>query len=226
MRFNLVAAVFLCLGVSATSSFGQTPQTSPASKLSQIANGALNGKTYTNDDLGITFLLPSDWTATVNPQMQTLFNPDRDALANRCTRILLEYDSKPGDSTAKGVVFAIDPGCLKVGPFPPPEAEEPQLEAFNRAILEIYESSTFFPPSGVQLYAYRGSGGKGRLFLGMAGAARVSPPASDADAESKPVQMNTLFVMVDVDKFWVGWAVVADEKAKNEFAKESRMTVK
>ena len=37
--------------------------------------------------------------------------------------------------------------------------------------------------------------------------------------------MHTLFVLVDVDKCWVGWAIVADDKAKNEFAKESRMTV-
>lgn len=220
MRLEAVAAILFCLSNCA---IGQSSQ---QSLLAKIPVGALSGRTYTNDDLGITFLLPQDWTATVNPGMPTLFNPDADALANQCTRILLEYDSKPGDSKAKGVVFAIDPTCLGIGPFPPAEVEKEKLEAFNRNIAEIYNRSTFFPPSGLQLYAFRGAGGKGRLFLGMAGTAKVPPPGSDPGVRREPVQMNTLFVVVDVDKCWVGWAIVADDKAKDEFAKNSRMTVK
>jgi hypothetical protein len=220
MRIHAAAAVIFCLSICA---IGQSSQ---QSMLIQIPNGTLSGSTYTNDDLGMTFLLPHDWTATVNPQMPTLFSPDQDALANRCTRILLEYDSKPGDSRARGVVFAIDPDCLKIGPFPLVEADKNRLEAFNHSIAEIYRRSTFFPPGDVQLYAFRGAGEKSRLFLGLAGAAQVSPPGSDAGVKREPVQMNTLFVVVNVDKCWVGWAIVADDKAKDEFAKESRMTVK
>jgi hypothetical protein len=224
MRIVAAAMTLFCLAIGAG---GQSPQ---PGMLAQIPNGALNGNTYTNDNLAITFLLPRDWNATVNPEMPTLFNPDVNALANRCTRILLEYDSKPGDSTAKGVVFAIDPGCLGIGPFPPVDADKDKLEAFNRSIAEIYNRSTFFPPSGVNLYAFRGSGAKNRLFLGMAGAALVSPPGGEPGGEPgvkrEPVSMNTLFVLVDVDKCWVGWAIVADDKAKNEFAKDSRMTVR
>ena len=118
-------------------------------------------------------------------KLTTLFDPDADALANRCTRILLEFDSKPGDSTAKGVVFAIDPGCLGIGPFPAAETEKEKLEAFNRSIAEIYNRSTFFPPSGLNLYAFRGSGAKNRLFLGMEGAAVVSPPGAATRRRSR-----------------------------------------
>jgi len=220
MRLNAVAAILFCISI------GSYAQTQQKTKLSQIPDGVLSGNTYTNDELGITFLLPNDWTATVKSQMPTLFSPEADAPANRCTRILLEYDSKPGDSTAKGVVFAIDPDCLKIGPFPVVEADKNRLEAFNHSIAEIYRRSTFFPPGDVQLYAFRGAGEKSRLFLGLAGAAQVSPPGSDAGVKREPVQMNTLFVVVNVDKCWVGWAIVADDKAKDEFAKESRMTVK
>jgi hypothetical protein len=218
MRLNAVAAVLFCLSICA---MGQSSQ---QSMLSRIPDGTLSGSTYTNGDLGITFLLPQAWTATVNPQMPTLFSPDVDALANRCTRILLEYDSKPGDSMAKGVVFAIDPACLGIGPFPPAEVETEKLGAFNRSIVEIYNRSTFFPPSGVNLYAFRGSGAKNRLFLGLQGTAQVSP-GGDPGVRREPVQMNTLFVVVDVDKCWVGWAIVADDKAKGEFGKDSRMIV-
>lgn len=220
MRFDATAVLLFCLSIGV---LGQSPQTT---RLSQIADGTLSGNTYTNDDLGMTFLFPHDWMAAVNPEMPALFNPDAGALANRCTRILLEYDSKPGDSTAKGVVFAIDPACLGIGPFPPAGVEKEKLEAFNRRIAEIYSRSTFFPPSGVNLYAFRGSGAKNRLFLGMEGAAVVSPPGGDPGVKREPVSMNTLFVLVDVDKCWVGWAIVADDKAKDEFAKYSRMTVK
>ncbi|MFZ0301199.1 MAG: hypothetical protein WAL75_00880 [Terracidiphilus sp.] len=223
MRLKAAAGAFLSISIGA---FGQSPK---PGMLAQIPDGVLNGNTYTNQDLAIVFRLPRDWTATVNPKLTTLFNPDADALANRCTRILLEFDSKPGDSTAKGVVFAIDPGCLGIGPFPAAETEKEKLEAFNRSIAEIYNRSTFFPPSGLNLYAFRGSGAKNRLFLGMEGAAVVSPPGGgpggEAGVKGEPVSMHTLFVLVDVDKCWVGWAIVADDKAKNEFAKESRMTV-
>lgn len=219
MRLNAAAAALLCISI------GAIGQSLKPGMLAQIPDGALTGNTYTNEDLAIVFRLPRDWTATVNPEMPTLFNPNADALANRCTRILLEYDSKPGDSTAKGVVFAIDPGCLGIGPFPAAEAEKGKLEAFNRSIAEIYNRSTFFPPSGLNLYAFRGSGAKSRLFLGMEGAAVVSPPGGEAGVKREPVSMHTLFVLVDVDKCWVGWAIVADDKAKDEFAKESRMTV-
>jgi hypothetical protein len=219
MRFSAVAGV-VCF-VSACG-LAQSPQATP---LSQFPNGVFTASAYTNDALGINFKLPQDWSATVNPQLPTLFNPDDDSPANRCTRILLVYDSKPGDSKARGVVFAVDPDCLGVGPFPPVDARRDQLEAFNRTILKIYRKSTFFPPSGVQLYAFRGSGAQSRLFLGMAGTAEVPAPGSDATIKREPVQMNTLFVLVDVDKCWVGWAIVADDKAKDEFAKDSRMTV-
>jgi hypothetical protein len=220
MRLNAVAAILFCISI------GSYAQTQQKTKLSQIPDGVLSGNTYTNDELGITFLLPNDWTATVKSQMPTLFSPEADAPANRCTRILLEYDSKPGDSTAKGVVFAIDPDCLKIGPFPAPDGNKEKLEAFNNSIFEIYQRSTFFPPNGVQLFAFKGAGDKGRLFLGLAGTAQVAPPGSDPGVRREPVEMNTLFVVVDVDKCWVGWAIVADDKAKDEFAKDSRMTVK
>jgi hypothetical protein len=201
-------------------------QSSAPDKLSQIHDGELAAGVYTNDDLGIRFSLPHDWSANVKPQMPTLFNPQVDAPANRCTRILLEFDAKPDDSTAKGVVFAVDPDCLGMGPFPATDAVKEQLEAFNRSIFEVYRKSTFFPPSGVQLYAFKGAGAQSRLFLGMAGAVQVAPPGSDPGVRSEPVSMNTLFVLVNADKCWVGWAVVADDKAKDEFAKDSRMTVK
>jgi len=84
MRFNAVAAVLFCLSIG---SFAQTPQ---KTKLSQFAAGVLSGNTYTNDDLGITFLLPNDWTAKVDPQMQALFSPEADAPANRCTRMTVK----------------------------------------------------------------------------------------------------------------------------------------
>jgi len=226
MRISAAAVILFCYSIGANAQTPQSPKSSQTTKLSQIADGVFAGDTYTNDDLGITFLLPHDWTATVNPKMPTLFSPDADALANRCTRILLQYDSKPGDSRAKGVAFAIDPDCLKIGPFPAPDGNKEKLEAFNNRIFEIYQRSTFFPPSGVQLFAFKGTGDKGRLFLGLAGTAQVAPPGSDPAARREPVEMNTLFVVVDVDKCWVGWAIVADDKAKDEFAKDSRMTVK
>jgi len=223
MRLNAVGGTLFCLAVC---SFAQAPQSSQKTGLSAIGQGALSGSNYVNDDLGISFRLPHDWAAKINPDMGTLFSPDQDAPANRCTRILLEYDSKPGDSTAKGVVFVIDPDCLKIGPFPAAEANEDELAAFNRSMLEIYQRSTFFPPSGVQLYAFKGAGDKGRLFLGMAGSAQVQPPGGEAGVKREPVAVNTLFVVVEADKYWAGWAIVADDKAKDEFAKESRMTVK
>ncbi len=220
MRLHATAVLLFCI------STGASPQPPQTNKLTQIPEGVLSGNVYTNDNLQINFRLPQGWDAKVNPQMPAIFNPSPDALANRCTRILLEFDSVPSDSKAKGVLFAIDPDCLGVGPFPAVDAGKDELEAFNRSIFEIYWKSTFFPPSGVKLYAYKGAGDQSRLFLGMAGVVEVPEPDSDQAYKRESVSMNTLFVLVDVDKYWVGWAIVADDKAKDEFAKDSRMTVK
>jgi len=220
MRSISLAAV---LSMVSACAMAQSP---PADKLSKIPEGVLTDGTYINQELGINFKLPEEWPAKLGPAMPTLFSPDQDAPANRCTRILLEYEAKPKDSTAKGVVFAIDPDCLGIGSFPAADAQRPELEAFNVKVMEIYHHSTFFPPSGAQLYAFRGSGEKSRLFLGLAGSAELQPPGTDAGVKREPVAMNTLFVVVNVDKCWVGWAIVADDKAKDEFARDSSMTVK
>lgn len=221
MRLIAAAVVLVCLS---TGSFPQTPQ--PA-RLSQIANGALSANVYTNNDLGIVFHVPRGWTAKLNPQIPRLFNPSADATANRCTRVLLEFDSRSNQvgGSARGVVFAIDPKCLGVGSFPTSEKNKAELAAFNTAIFAIYQKSAFFPPSGVQLYATHGSGDQSRLFLSMTGVVQAQAPAGDPAVKHETVSMNTLFALVDLDKFWVGWATVADDRAKDTLTHDSQFEV-
>jgi hypothetical protein len=224
MRLKVTAAVVFWVSIG---SFAQAPQPKQPTRLSQIAAGALSGNTYTNHDLGIGFQVPHGWPAKVNPQIPLLFNPSADAIANRCTRVLLEFDSRSSNvgGSARGVVFAIDPECLGVGPFPTSEKDKARLAAFNSAIFAIYEKSAFFPPGGVQLYATRGSGDQSRLFLSMTGVVQVRAPEGDGAVKREPVSMNTLFALVDLDKFWVGWATVADDSAKETLTHDSSFEV-
>jgi len=224
MRAALIAAVALLSSVKA---FAQLP--SPMIALAQLPDGTLSGNAYSNDALGVIFHLPPSWNANLDQGHSVSFGKDPDGLANECTRILERFESPrrvKGWFTAWGILFAIDPDCLSIGPFPTsPETSNTRVDDLANKIYQLYHPAPFFPPGKLDVSADRLEWPNGPVIIFLRGKGFRDVDEVDPTRKREPVPVSTEFVVTHTGKYWLGWAAIADDRSRGELTK-SKLQVK
>jgi hypothetical protein len=226
MRLRIIASFALLASAIA---LGQSPGTS---SLSQLPDGEISGNAYTNGALGVIFHFPKDWSANLDSGHSVTFGKDPDGPANRCTRILLRWQSPrkvKGWFTAWGVLFAIDPVCLGVDPFPSSveSGNSGQINDFAGKIYALYHPAPFFPPGGVDIFAERaGDETNGPIIVSLRGKGSRNIDEIDPSITRTPVAVNTQFALGQAQEFWVGWAEMDDDRSKSEMERVAKIEIK
>jgi hypothetical protein len=225
MRLKIIAAVLFCASVGA---FGQSLR---VTGLSQLPDGTLSGNAYSNDALGVIFHFPAGWTANLDSGHSVSFGKDPDGPANRCTRILLRFQAPrkiKGWFIAWGILFAIDPACLGVGPFPvsadPKNAA--QINDFAEKIFGLYHPAPFFPPGGFDVFANRDEARNGPVIVYLEGKGYRNIDETDPSIKKTPVSVSTLFSLTKAPQLWVGWAEMDDDRSKADMTRKAQIEVK
>ena len=216
MRLRIIAPVLVC---AFTSAFAQP--TNRAS-LGAIPYGVLAGNAYSNEALGVIYRYPNGWTTTLDPRNPRLFDPNPKGLANICTRTLLRLDAS--GTTEAGfspwaVFFVIDPKCLPAGEFPRSDTDKDAVKAFADRLFQLFKSSPFVSPDGVVFYASRIEGNTGPVIVSMLGQTMVNGVKEDSTPGK--VSVTTVFALTESQGYWVGWAAVADDAAKEDLARNA-----
>ncbi|MGA3131421.1 MAG: hypothetical protein ABSD59_11515 [Terracidiphilus sp.] len=224
MRFSPIAAVIFLASASA---FAQLPN---PSALAQLPGGTLADNIYSNDALGVTFHVPTGWTANLDNGNSFFFGNDPNALANRCTRVLMRYQAPrkvKGWFIAWGVLVAIDPVCLGAGPFPVSAdiSYSAQVNDFAEKIYRFYHPAPFFPPGGVDVSANVPQGRQGPLTVTLMGKGVRDIDESDPTTKRTPVPISTRFSITPTPKFWVAWAQMADDRSNAELMRDAGLDV-
>jgi hypothetical protein len=219
MRTRVIAAA--CV-LSFAIALGQTPH---STRLASVPDGAVSDGRYTDDALGIIFHIPPGWTTKTNPEDPVLLDPNPDGLANQCTRVFLRYENPGKDKggfTSWGIFFAIDQRCLDAGPFPRSDKDKSKSSAVARNVINHYKNSPFFPPSGVDLFVEPANG---LPIISLLGERTISVPAGAGASETTGLHLTTLFALTVSKGYWVGWASVCDDSAREELTKGSRVEI-
>lgn len=216
MCLRIIAPVLLCASISA---FAQ-PSNIPS--LGDIPLGILAGNAYSNEVLGVIYRFPNGWTTVLEPRNPQLFGADANGPANRCTRTLLRIEASGTNEAGFspwGVFFAIDPKCLAAGPFPQSDTDKDAVKMFADRLFQIFKSSPFVSPDGAVFYASRMQGDAGPVIVSMLGQTMVHTRNQD----STPVKLSvtTVFAITESQGYWVGWAAVADDPAKEDLARNA-----
>ena len=221
MRAKIAAAA---LFIATSSVFGQSFQfTRPA--LSLIPDGTLADNTYTNDELGMVFHFPQGWAGKLDSGHSVVFGKDPNGPANKCTRILLRYESPrkvKGWFSGWGIVFAIDPDCLSIGPFPAsPETRNTRVDDLARKIVQLYHPAPFFPPGTLDVSADRLEWPSGPVIICLRGNGSRNVDEIDPTRKRDPVPVSTEFVVTQGSTYWLGWAAIVDHHSRDELSKSS-----
>ena len=191
---------------------------------------ALSGNTYSNDELGVIFHFPAGWTANFDPGHSVSFGKDPDGPANRCTRILLRFQSPrkvKGWFRAWGALLAIDPDCLATAPFPASAGQEnaAQINDFAERIYQLYHPAPFFPPSGVDISADHAGAQNGPVTVYLEGKGLRDIDETDPTTKRDPVPVSTIFAIMRAPGLWVAWASMADDHSRAELIKKAKLEV-
>lgn len=217
MRIEVFATIVL---LASTAVFGQVPL---SLGLTQIPDGLLSGDAYTNDALGVVLHIPKGWTANLVAGNSVSFGKDPNGPANRCTRILLRYESPrkvKGWFSSWEIFFAIDPECLGIGPFPTsPEPTNTRVDDLATKIYQLYNPAPFFPPGTLDVSADRLEGPSGPVIIYLRGKGSRNVDEIDPTRKREPVAVSTEFVLTHGEKYWFGWAAIADNKSRAELSK-------
>ena len=213
MRLRLVAPVLLC---AFTSAFAQP---SNLRNLSDIPVGVLAGNAYTNEMLGVVYHFPNGWTTTLDPRNPRLFGSDPKEPANLCTRSLVRIEASGTSESGFspwGVFFVMDPKCLAAESFPQSDADKDAVKKFADRMFQLFKSSSFVSPDGAVFYASRVGGSTGPVIVSMLGQTMVN--IRNEDSSPAKVSVTTVFAITESQGYWVGWAAVADDPAKEDLA--------
>lgn len=216
MCLRLIAPVLLCASVSAIAQPSNIPS------IGDIPLGILAGNAYSSEVLGVIYRFPNGWNATLEPRNPRLFGADANEPANRCTRPLLRIEAS-GTSEAGfapwGVFFVIDPKCLEAGSFPKSESDKDAIKKFADRMFQLFRSSQFVSRDGVVFYASRLEGDGGPVIVSLLGQTVVN--TRNEDSSPAKVSVTTVFAVTESQGYWVGWAAIADDPAKEDLARNA-----
>ena len=124
--------------------------------------------------------------------------------------------------TAWGILFAIDPDCLSIGPFPnSPETSNTRVDDFASKIVQLYHPAPFFPPGTLDVSADRLEWPSGPVVVYLRGKGFRNVDEIDPTRKRRPVPVSTEFVLTQGAKYWLGWAAIADDDSRAELSKSN-----
>ncbi len=198
---------------------------SPGSKISQLPDGILSGKIYSNNALGLRYDVPSGWIATPDPKDPvSLDSRDPDGPVNRCSKVLLSLhapEPAQGQFNSSITLLAIDPGCFPGAKFPKSLKDKKQIQEFAHKIVNSFSHTPYISRDGADIDS---SLQAGRLAIFLTGADLVN--ALDGQATKEPLHVNRLLGMVESNGYWVAWANLADDSTKAELQKRDDLQFK
>ncbi|MGD0731410.1 MAG: hypothetical protein ABR956_09095 [Terracidiphilus sp.] len=178
------------------------------------SNGSLSAETLSNEDLGVILHYPSGWTASETFQDGVLFDPNPDALVNRCTHIQLRAQA-PADANGGfvswGILAVLDRRCIKVGRFPKSIDDRRAISEFSRAIFEVFKRSPFIPPSGMDWGADLAQDGRiKQVTVRLTGKTTLSAFTGHSVPQSGDTQIDTMISIAEVKNRLILWASISD----------------
>jgi hypothetical protein len=213
---NLLIPVTLAFFALGTVSLG-----SPRSKISQVPDGTLSGNIYSNDALGLSYEIPSGWSATADPKGPVNLDSRKpDGKANQCSKVLLEFNVLPqskGRFTSTAILLAIDPGCFSGTEFPHSWLEKEKIEKVTDKIIKAYENTPYFSPYGVKIIADRSR--KDHLIIRLTGALIINAVEGHPAPSKEPLKVNTSFSFTESNNYWVALAYLADDPLTEKLEK-------
>jgi hypothetical protein len=192
-----------------------------SSRVAQLPGGTLEGNTYTNDAVGVTYEAPAGWTAAADLKV-THLDEKPDARANKCTKVLL-WMKAPGEVKGRfnsiAALMAIDPACISGPEFPLQQTDKAKINKVVDKIIRYYKNAPFFSPYGVTILATRTpEEPAGRLTIQLVGAVKINAN-EDRMAPKEPLVVHTSFALVRARGWWVAWAYLADDASADELSK-------
>jgi hypothetical protein len=205
----LVALIFLALGATGFGSF--------RSKISQLPDGTMSGKTYSNDALGLRYEAPTGWIATADPKGPvSLDYREPDGSANQCSKVLLSLHAPQqaeGRFNSMATLFAIDPACFSGAKFPKSLEDKNKIQKFADKIVKAFSNTPYISRNGADVDAVRATG---RLIIILTGEEVIDAVESRDQATKEQLHVNTLFCLAESNGYWVAWTALADDSSRAE----------
>jgi hypothetical protein len=216
---NLVffALIFPALGATG---FG-----SPGSKISQLPDGIMSGRVYSNNALELRYEIPNGWIATADPNGPvTLDNRGSDGPVNQCSKVLLSLhapEQAKGQFNSTVTLLAIDPGCFPGAKFPKSLKDKKKIREFAHQIVNAFSHTSYISRNGADFDADIQAG---RLAIWLTGDELIN--ALDGQATKEPLHVNRLLGLVESNGYWVAWATLVDDSTKAELQKRNDLQFK
>lgn len=194
------------------------------SRLAQLPDGILSGKTYSNVALEMRYDIPGGWTATPANAQRKLDDRQPDAPVNQCTKVLLSMqapEKEKGQFNSTITLFAIDPGCFPGTKFPKSLKDRQKIQEFARKIVNFFSHTPYISSNGADIDA---GDQAGRLEIWLTGADVIKPSirqTTDDQATKEPLRVNKLLALVESNGYWFAWANLADDATKAELQKRN-----
>jgi hypothetical protein len=216
---NLVffALIFPALGATG---FG-----SPGSKISQLPDGIMSGRVYSNNALELRYEIPNGWIATADPNGPvTLDNRGPDGPVNQCSKVLLSLhapEQAKGQFNSTVTLLAIDPGCFPGAKFPKSLKDKKKIHEFARKIVNFFAHTAYISSNGADIDA---GDQAGRLGIWLTGVDVINAP--DGQTTKEPLRVNKLLGLVESNGYWFAWANLADDATKTELQQRNDLQFK
>ena len=238
MLAALFLPAFVAAGAPASQFSGSNDSGSKisGSKISKLADGKLSGNVYSNDALELRNEVPRGWIAVADPKGQlSLDSRKPDGPVNRCSKVLLlEHapEAAEGGFTSSGTLFAIDPGCFpdikfprsskdKSVKFPESAKDKQKIVEFADKFVKSFSHTPFISRNGADVDATRAGG---RMVIILTGD-EVIDAVGGSPVTKRPLHVNFLFTVMELNGYWVAWAAVVDDPSR-ELLKNSKMSFK
>jgi hypothetical protein len=209
--------IFMALVLSAVGAIGLG---SPGSKVSQLSDGTLSGKMYSNDSLGLKAEIPDGWIANAAPKVQVALDDQKpDGPVNQCSKILLWLNApQPAKDRFSSIeaIFAIDPGCFSGTKFPKSLEDKKKILKFADKIVKFFSHTPFISYKGADIDAFSK---EGLLIINLSGDEVINAVEGRDPATKEPLHVNISFSLVETNGYWVAWAALVDDPSKEELKK-------
>jgi hypothetical protein len=196
------------------------------SKISELPDGTLSGKVYSNDALGMRYEIPSGWIATADPKGPVSLDSRKpDGPVNQCSKVVLalhapERGDRRFNSTA--TVLAIDPGCFPGAKFPRSLKDKAKILMFAHKIVNAFSNTPYISRDGADVDAMPLGG---RLAIVLTGNDVINKVDGHDEATKEQLHVNTSFNLTEANGYWVAWTARADDASREEM-KNSNISFK
>ena len=193
-------------------------------KISQLADGKISGKTYSNNALDVRSEIPSGWVAYADPKGPvSLDSQEPDGPVNRCSKVLLSlHPAQPGEGgfNSTATLFAVDPRCFSDAKLPKALEDRKKILKFAGKIVKAFSNTPYITQKGADVDADRVGG---RLIIILKGERVINAVEGSDQSTHKAVHVNTLLTVMESNGYWVVWSASVDD-ASRETLKNTNMS--